>query len=55
MAAFLAGGIGFLEIADLVERALEAVPAEPISSLEQLLDADARARAAVAGATRTAA
>jgi 1-deoxy-D-xylulose-5-phosphate reductoisomerase len=55
VAAFLAGGVGFLEIADLVERALDAVPAEPLSSLEQLLDADARARAVVADATRTAA
>jgi 1-deoxy-D-xylulose-5-phosphate reductoisomerase len=55
VAAFLAGGADFLEIADLVERALDAVPAEPLSSLEQLLDADARARAVVAAATRTAA
>ncbi len=55
VAAFLDGGIGFLAIADMVERALEAVPAEPIESLEQLLAADARARAAVADATRTAA
>jgi len=55
VAAFLAGGAGFLEIADLVERALDAVPAEPLSSLEQLLAADARARAVVADATRTAA
>jgi 1-deoxy-D-xylulose-5-phosphate reductoisomerase len=55
VAAFLAGAIGFLEIADLVERALEAVPPEPIGSLEQLLEADARARAAVAAETRTAA
>ena len=55
LAAFLAGGAGFLEIAELVERALDAVPAEPLSSLEQVLEADARARAVVADATRTAA
>jgi 1-deoxy-D-xylulose-5-phosphate reductoisomerase len=55
VAAFLDGAIGFLAIADMVERALEAVPAEPLESLEQLLAADARARAAVADATRTAA
>jgi len=53
--AFLAGAAGFLDIAELVERALERVPAEPIESLAQLLDADARARAAVTDAVRTAA
>jgi 1-deoxy-D-xylulose-5-phosphate reductoisomerase len=53
--AFLAGAIGFLDIADLVERALERVPAEPLQSLESLLEADARARTAVTDAVRTAA
>jgi 1-deoxy-D-xylulose-5-phosphate reductoisomerase len=53
--AFLAGAIGFLDIADLVERALERVPAEPLQSLDSLLEADARARTAVTDAVRTAA
>jgi 1-deoxy-D-xylulose-5-phosphate reductoisomerase len=53
--SFRAGAAGFLDIADLVERALEAVPAEPLHSLAQLLEADGRARAAVADAVRTAA
>jgi 1-deoxy-D-xylulose-5-phosphate reductoisomerase len=55
VAAFLAGAVGFLDIAELVERALDAVPAEPIVSLEQVLEADALARAAVAEGARTAA
>jgi 1-deoxy-D-xylulose-5-phosphate reductoisomerase len=53
--SFQAGAVGFLDIADLVERALEAVPAEPLESLAQLLEADGRARAAVGDAVRTAA
>ena len=53
--SFQAGAVGFLDIADLVERALHEVPAEPIDSLAQLLEADGRARAAVAAAVRTAA
>jgi 1-deoxy-D-xylulose-5-phosphate reductoisomerase len=53
--SFQAGAVGFLDIADLVERALEAVPAEPLDSLAQLLEADARARAVVGDAVRTAA
>ena len=40
MRSFQAGAVGFLDIADLVERALEAVPAEPLESLAQLLEAD---------------
>jgi 1-deoxy-D-xylulose-5-phosphate reductoisomerase len=55
VASFLDGEIGFLEIAALVERALDEVAAEPLASLEQLEDADARARAAVRDAVRTAA
>jgi 1-deoxy-D-xylulose-5-phosphate reductoisomerase len=55
VASFLDGQIGFLDIAALVERALDEVPAEPLASLEQLEDADARARAAVRDAVRTAA
>jgi 1-deoxy-D-xylulose-5-phosphate reductoisomerase len=53
--AFLEGAAGFLDIAELVERALERVPSEPIESLAQLLAADARARAVVTDAVRTAA
>ena len=53
--AFLDGCIGFLDIADVVEEALERVHAEPLDSLEQVLDADRRARAAAAGAGAAAA
>jgi 1-deoxy-D-xylulose-5-phosphate reductoisomerase len=55
VASFLEGEIGFPDIAALVERALEGVPAEPLSSLGQLEEADARARTAVRDAVRTAA
>ena len=55
VASFLAGRIGFLDIAALVERALAEVAAEPLASLGQLEEADARARAAVQDAVRTAA
>jgi 1-deoxy-D-xylulose-5-phosphate reductoisomerase len=55
VASFLDGRIGFLDIAALVERALDEVAAEPLASLGQLEDADARARAAVHDAVRTAA
>jgi 1-deoxy-D-xylulose-5-phosphate reductoisomerase len=48
--AFLEGRIGFLDIAAVVEEALARVPAEPLVSLEQVLDADRRAREAAAGA-----
>ncbi len=53
--AFLSGRIGFLDIAAVVEEALARVPAEPVESLEQVLDADRRARAAAAGAGAAAA
>jgi 1-deoxy-D-xylulose-5-phosphate reductoisomerase len=53
--AFLAGTVGFPDIADLVEHALEHIPADPLESLEQVLDADRRAREAVTDAMRTAA
>jgi 1-deoxy-D-xylulose-5-phosphate reductoisomerase len=55
VASFLDGEIGFLDIAALVERALDEVAAEPLASLGQLEAADARARAAVRDAVRTAA
>ena len=41
---FLAGAIGFLGIAELVERTLEAVPARPLASLDDVRAADAEAR-----------
>ena len=47
---FLDGRIGFLDIAGVVEGALAQVPPEPVESLEQVLDADRRARSAAAGA-----
>ena len=47
---FLDGRIGFLDIAGVVEDALAQVPPEPVGSLEQVLDADRRARSAAAGA-----
>jgi 1-deoxy-D-xylulose-5-phosphate reductoisomerase len=53
--AFLDGRIRFLDIAAVVEEALAQVPSEPIGSLEQVLDADRRARAAAAGAGAAAA
>jgi len=46
VAAFLDGRIGFTAIADLVERTMDALPAEPVdgTGLEQVLEIDARAR-----------
>ncbi len=41
---FLKGRIGFLEIAATVERTLEAMPAEPLVSLDHLREVDAAAR-----------
>jgi 1-deoxy-D-xylulose-5-phosphate reductoisomerase len=53
--AFLDGHLGFLDIAGVVEEALAQVPPEPVVSLEQVLDADRRARSAAAGAGAAAA
>jgi 1-deoxy-D-xylulose-5-phosphate reductoisomerase len=53
--AFLAGAIRFPDIAELVERALAEVPSEPLGSVEQLTEADARARRVVDDAVRAAA
>jgi 1-deoxy-D-xylulose-5-phosphate reductoisomerase len=50
VAAFLAERCGFLDIASLVERALEAVPAEPLADRVQVDEADARAREVVTAA-----
>lgn len=45
VAAFLGGRIGFLDIEAVVEGVLERVGSQPVSSLEQLEDVDARSRA----------
>jgi 1-deoxy-D-xylulose-5-phosphate reductoisomerase len=50
VAAFLAGRIGFMDIARVVSASLEAVPAEPAAGLEVVLAADARAREAAQAA-----
>jgi 1-deoxy-D-xylulose-5-phosphate reductoisomerase len=47
VAAFLAGRCSFLEIPELVERALDAVEPAPLVDLVQVLEADAAARAIV--------
>jgi 1-deoxy-D-xylulose-5-phosphate reductoisomerase len=57
VAAFLAGRCSFLEIPELVERALDAVEPGPVEDLEQVLRADGAAREIVrhaifAGAAR---
>ena len=41
---FLGGRIGYTEIAEVVEQTLEGVAGEPAGTLEQILDADKRAR-----------
>lgn len=46
VSAFLQGRIGFLSIPDLVAATLDAMPPQPADSLDALLEADARARAA---------
>ena len=46
MALFLEDKIGFLEIADRVERAIAAVPVVDDPTLEDVLAADKAARAA---------
>src|SRR6185437_3603378 len=47
VAAFLEGRIGFLEIASLVEDALERADGAPARDLDELREADRRAREAV--------
>ncbi len=44
VAAFLAGRIGFLRIPEIIAATLDAVPAIPLDSLEQVLAADSAAR-----------
>lgn len=46
VAGFLAGRIGFLDIARVVERALEQVPRHPVDTLDAVQAADQAARAA---------
>ena len=41
---FLEGGLRFADIPRVVEETLERHPAEPVESLEQLLEVDAAAR-----------
>ena len=45
VAAFLEGRIRFTDIAALIERVLEALPAMPVHDLESVLEQDRRARA----------
>ncbi len=52
VALFLEDRISFLDIARLVERALEQVPAVPADSLDAILDADRAARRAVCEMTQ---
>jgi 1-deoxy-D-xylulose-5-phosphate reductoisomerase len=42
--AFLKGQIGCLQIAETVERTLQAMPAEPLMSLDHLREVDREAR-----------
>lgn len=48
VASFLAGKLRFLQIAEIVEAVLQAIPAGPISGLQSVLDIDAKARTAAA-------
>lgn len=49
VAGFLAGGLPFRAIPGVIEAALEAQPVQPADSLETVLEADRRARAAARG------
>ena len=44
VAAFLEGRLGFSDIPRVIEETLAAMPVEPVSSLEQILEVDRRAR-----------
>jgi 1-deoxy-D-xylulose-5-phosphate reductoisomerase len=46
--AFLRGGLGYLGIAAVIERTLEALPAAPVRAFESLYEADREARALAA-------
>ncbi|MEX2280426.1 MAG: 1-deoxy-D-xylulose-5-phosphate reductoisomerase [Acidimicrobiia bacterium] len=52
--AFLDGRLGFLGIADLIERTLEAVTGGPVESVDHVLEVDAEARSAAASLLPTA-
>jgi 1-deoxy-D-xylulose-5-phosphate reductoisomerase len=43
--AFLRDSIGYLDIPRLIDHTLQALPVEPVASIEQLLAVDAQARA----------
>jgi 1-deoxy-D-xylulose-5-phosphate reductoisomerase len=53
VAGFLNGRLAFGELADVIETALVATPAVPADSLQTVLDADRRARAAAQEALKT--
>ncbi len=42
--AFLAGGLRFLEIPEVIERTLDALPGQPVLAFDSLYEADRRAR-----------
>jgi len=54
VAAFLDGRIGFLEIAETVERTLDTVSGDPAADLDELTAADAEARRIAEGALQPA-
>jgi 1-deoxy-D-xylulose-5-phosphate reductoisomerase len=47
--AFLAGSIGYTQIAELIALALELVPARALESIETCVDVDAETRRVVQG------
>src|SRR5262249_7766498 len=47
--AFLEGRLGLLEIAEVIERTLDELGAEPVRSFESLYEADRRARELATG------
>jgi len=53
VAAFLAGRIGFWAIQACVAGVLDAIPAEPAHTLEQVMDVDRRSREAAGTWIRT--
>jgi 1-deoxy-D-xylulose-5-phosphate reductoisomerase len=55
VAAFLEGRIGFLDIAQAVERTLSALPARPLASLDDVVATDLEARRIAGGFVRQAA
>ena len=44
VAAFLAGGLPYLGIADCVEAVMDAHDVRPVEAIEQLVEVDARSR-----------